>query len=327
MSQELTRVTVKVCACLPYEQSVEMLKEIGQIEIGTMTAWRKTQAAGERALAIEATQVEKARKTTITPGGGDAETQPADLAATMDGAMVHVRQEGWKEFKIGCIYKLEVQPRAKTNRLGDVLDEVRAQAPSFVMHLGGPEAFGLKFAACAEQRGWHQAHQRAVIGDGAPWVWNLAQQHFEDGAHIVDWYHAKQHLWAAANVLFANDPTQAATWVAKYANLLYDGHANTIADQLILLAACANPSDKAKLLTEAGYFSTHQQRMQYRDFQKAALPIGSGTVESAAKQTKQRVAAAGMRWSRSGLARLLPLRAAIMEHRFDQLWLDALCPS
>jgi hypothetical protein len=121
-----------------------MLREIEQIEIGAMTAWRKTQATGERALALEATQVEKERKTTIAPGGGDAETQPADQAATMDGAMVHVRQEGWKELKIGCIYELEVQPCAKTNRLGDVLDEVRAQAPSFVMHLGGPEAFGLK---------------------------------------------------------------------------------------------------------------------------------------------------------------------------------------
>lgn len=63
--------------------------------------------------------------------------------------------------------------------------------------------------------------------------------------------------------------------------------------------------------------------MQYRDIQKASLPIGSGTVESAAKQTKHRVAAAGMRWSRQGLERLLPLRAALMEDRFDQLWRDS----
>jgi hypothetical protein len=27
-----------------------------------------------------------------------------------------------------------------------------------------------------------------------------------------------------------------------------------------------------------------------------------------------------MRWSRAGLERLLPIRAAIMSHRFDQLW-------
>ena len=27
-----------------------------------------------------------------------------------------------------------------------------------------------------------------------------------------------------------------------------------------------------------------------------------------------------MRWSRAGLERLLPIRAAIMSHRFDELW-------
>jgi hypothetical protein len=30
-----------------------------------------------------------------------------------------------------------------------------------------------------------------------------------------------------------------------------------------------------------------------------------------------------MRWSRAGLERLLPIRAAIMSHRFDELWQQA----
>jgi hypothetical protein len=101
---------------------------------------------------------------------------------------------------------------------------------------------------------------------------------------------------------------------------LYAGQALDIADQFYLTAALANPETKARLETEAGYFATNHERMQYRDFQMACLPIGSGTVESGAKQLKHRVSAAGMRWSRPGLENILPLRAALMSGTFDALW-------
>ena len=94
---------------------------------------------------------------------------------------------------------------------------------------------------------------------------------------------------------------------------------------LLLLAALANPESKAKLETEAGYFATNHERMQYRDFQQALLPIGSGTVESGAKQAKHRLAAQGMRWSRPDLENMLPLRAAVMSGTFDLLW-PVICP-
>ena len=50
------------------------------------------------------------------------------------------------------------------------------------------------------------------------------------------------------------------------------------------------------------------------------------TVESACKQFRARLAASGMRWSRPGIECLLPIRAAIMGHRFDDLWRDAYKP-
>jgi hypothetical protein len=43
-------------------------------------------------------------------------------------------------------------------------------------------------------------------------------------------------------------------------------------------------------------------------------------VESAAKQYKGRFCGAGMRWSRSGAERLIPVRSAILSKRFDRLW-------
>jgi hypothetical protein len=85
-------------------------------------------------------------------------------------------------------------------------------------------------------------------------------------------------------------------------------------------------------LTQAGlsefahYFETHQVRMRYLDFQEAGLPIGSGSVESEVKQFKQRLAAPGMRWSRPGVERMIPLRAAVLDGSFDRRWPQAACP-
>ena len=60
--------------------------------------------------------------------------------------------------------------------------------------------------------------------------------------------------------------------------------------------------------------------MQYMELREDGYPIGSGMVESGAKQFKARFTGPGMRWSRDGINRLLPIRAAILSHRFDQVW-------
>jgi hypothetical protein len=77
---------------------------------------------------------------------------------------------------------------------------------------------------------------------------------------------------------------------------------------------------------EAGYFDENQRRMQYMELREDGYPIGSGMVESGCKRFRARFNAAGMRWSRAGLERLLPVRAAIMSHRFDDLWKAAYNP-
>jgi hypothetical protein len=53
------------------------------------------------------------------------------------------------------------------------------------------------------------------------------------------------------------------------------------------------------------------------------FPIGSGVVESGAKQFKARFSGPGMRWSRTGAENLLPIRAAVLSDRFDQMWAAA----
>lgn len=58
------------------------------------------------------------------------------------------------------------------------------------------------------------------------------------------------------------------------------------------------------------------------ELREDGYPIGSGMVESGAKQFKARFTGSGMRWSRDGINRLLPIRAAILSDQFDLIWDD-----
>ena len=302
-----------------YEQAAEILNRVGQVMISDSSVWRRTDEWGERFKAVEATQ--RATATALPPRSEivRGETlQSTDMGVAMDGAMVHVRAEGWKELKTGCVFAIELRPTLD-KASGETLDLAHAVRNSYVAHLGGPEIFGQQVWSEARRRNWTQAHDTIALGDGAPWVWNLVKEHFYDSRQAVDWYHATEHLSAAAQLLKGEGEPAAQQWFKQQETTLFQGHADQIALRL-QQAAPQHPSVANELRREAGYFRENHRRMQYMELREDGFPIGSGMVESACKQFRKRFNGSGMRWSRGGLERLLPVRASIMSRRFDELW-------
>jgi hypothetical protein len=69
------------------------------------------------------------------------------------------------------------------------------------------------------------------------------------------------------------------------------------------------------------YFRGHRDRMRYTEFIARGLPIGSGPVESAAKNIVQaRLKRSGMRWSREGGQHVLDLRTYLKSERWAPMW-------
>ena len=60
------------------------------------------------------------------------------------------------------------------------------------------------------------------MGDGAEWIWNLAEQHFPGAVQIVDLYHARQHLWDLARRLHPNDEVSQKAWMKIHQKRLLD---------------------------------------------------------------------------------------------------------
>jgi hypothetical protein len=302
-----------------YAAAAAILQRIGHAHISVASIWRRVQVWGEQFQALA--DADSARANALPakwepPSRGAVADQRMGVA--MDGTMIHILQEGWKELKVGTVFAIAVRP-SKDERTGELVDLAHAVHNSYVAHLGGPEVFGERVWTEARRRGWEQAQDTEVLGDGAVWIWNQATVHFPDSHQVVDWYHGKQHLAVAAHALKDEGTPAYQRWFNSHETALYQGHAVRIADELEQ-AAVQHPECSADLRREAGYFRENQHRMNYLEMREEEWPIGSGMVESGGKQYKARFCGPGMRWSRVGTEKLLPIRSAILSKRFDELW-------
>jgi len=243
------------------------------------------------------------------------------MGASMDGTIVHVRGEGWKELKVGCIHEMGSE-LTWDEASGERVERACTCENSYVAHLGGPVVFGELMWSEARRRGWESALDSQVLGDGAPWIWNLAALHFGHSHQVVDWYHATKHLREATKLLLDETDPGFEKRYQSLETLLFQGHARTLAE--VLQPSHAGKDVPGDALTrEANYFHHHQRRMNYMELRENQWLIGNGAVESEAKQFKHRLTGPGMRWSRKGIENLIPIRAAVMGDRFDELWQQA----
>jgi hypothetical protein len=305
-----------------YEAAEEVLKRIGKLAISDSTVWRRVDMWG--AVIKEQEEARRERANTLPKQEQFRRQAPGTarrVGVSMDGTKVRIRGAGWKELKVGCTFKLELRPtwREETTEWEDLAHAVDNR---YVAHLGGPEILGQQLWAEAKTRGWEEAADREVIGDGAPWIWNQAQEHFYDGQQVMDWYHACEYLASIAKWLHGEGTLAAKRWYRAAQKTLYQGHAARIA-QHVRKKAAAHPQFAEELEREADYLEAHKRRMQYQEFREDGYIIGSGMIESGCKQYKARFCGPGMQWSPLGLERLAPIRAAVMGHCFDQVWCAA----
>jgi hypothetical protein len=299
---------VWLAGLLPYAQATAVFERIGHAAIPATSIWRETQAQGDRLRAqVRHRQEQVAVERVVLPPAG--QDHPQRQGVSLDGGTMNIRDEGWKEFKVGTVYDVVTRPE-KDLQTGEMIDQPHGEQMSYCAVLGTVNEFAPALWALAVERQLPQAADLSVTADGAEWIWNLAADYFPDGVQIVDWYHATEHVAQAAEALYPHDPKAAQRWQHERRHDLYLGEIQRI----------TQPLDQAGLASYAHYFHTHQRRMRYQSFQEDGYPIGSGTVESGIKRFKQRLSGPGMRWSRPAAERMLVIRAAIMSETFDNLW-------
>jgi hypothetical protein len=309
-SSELSKQMVWLSGLLPYEQCEQVMERIGERYVSDSSIWRQSQVYGEQMQAeVEHQRQQVSVERIQLPDARHDHDQRK--AVSMDGGMVNIRGEGWREVKVGAVF--DVETRLERNpQTGDLDEMAHGVNVNYTAVVGTKEDFKPALWALAVQHELPTARNRSVVADGALWIWDVAEDVCPDGQQVVDWFHAVAHLSDAAQVLYpdADDTPKRKRWLQTHKDHLYMGRIHEI-------IAALHKCGRADL---ALYFERHQRRMQYLEFRENGLPIGSGTVESGVKQFKQRLCGTGMRWNSDNAERMLVIRSASLSYEFDDLW-------
>jgi hypothetical protein len=309
-SHELSKQMVWLSALLPYEQCEQVMERIGERSVSDSSIWRQSQVYGEQMRAeVERQRQQVSVERIQLPVARHDHSQRK--AVSMDGGMVNIRAEGWRELKVGAVF--DVETRLERNPHTQHLDEMaHGVNVHYTAVMGSKDDFKPALWALAVQHDLPTARNRSVVADGALWIWDVAEDICPDGQQVVDWFHAVEHLSEAAHAFYPNPDHTAKrkSWLKTHKDHLYMGRIHQI-------IAALHQHQRADL---ALYFERHQRRMQYLEFRENGLPIGSGTVESGVKQYKQRLCGTGMRWNTDTAQRMLVIRSASLSGQFDVLW-------
>lgn len=237
---------------------------------------------------------------------------------SIDGVMVNLLEEGWKEVKLSAISAVEPTVDEVTGEI-----EVRLTHHSYRAGLWEAPTFAKHLWAESCRRGLEKAKHLMSVNDGAPWIWAIVFLCFARCTQILDWWHAVQRLWTIAHLAFSEDPVAALRWVDAQKYLLAQSQLRQVIHHIRLLFPRPQPLPDSVRKVVAYYFH-NRWRMYYRHFRAAGCPIGSGTVESACKLVvQQRMKQPGMRWRRANAQAMLALRSALFSDRWHLL-LEAL---
>lgn len=226
----------------------------------------------------------------------------------------HVR---WQDIKSAVIYRLDHHVKKPQGR-GMISQK------SIVSYQGEPEEFGRRVHAQALRQGFTEAKEVFVVADGAVWIWKIAEDRFGQATHVLDYYHASQHLWAVANELFSpEERSQALRWINPLLEQIHEGRVSKVITKLEDLPGwCAKREREVpeSLETEISYFMTNQEKMQYPKIIAQGAPIGSGAMESLCSQLQGRFKRTGQFWTKSGFDNLMALTVARRNYDWDQIW-------
>lgn len=209
---------------------------------------------------------------------------------------------------VSLAYAPELGQQTMTDELTALLEEVLRQwegpLPQLVYLTDAGDSETKYFRVLKKLR-----HPRT--GQRLAWQW------------IVDYFHAAQRLTTLGEALFGAG-REASAWAARMRKLLLKPngpfrvlHAAAAMQGRVSMSAAAR-----KLFRQAyNYLRTRTRHMQYADFRRQGLPIGSGITEAACKTVfTQRLKLSGMRWSAPGAQTILNLRVILLSGLWEAVY-------
>jgi hypothetical protein len=218
-----------------------------------------------------------------------------------------------REAKLGCVFT----QTGFDEKGRPVRDD---GSTSYVGAIETAENFGKRVYAEARRRGVDRAKGVAVLGDGASWIWNIADECFPGATQIIDLYHAREHYWNAGRAVLDSNKKKLHRWADKRRKELDKGQVEKVIDAINRLSPSTG-SGKEVCEKTINYFEKNKERMRYNVFRKNGFFVGSGVLEAGCRSViGQRLKQSGMHWSVDGANNIIALRCCFFSNRWEDFW-------
>jgi hypothetical protein len=322
LSPALTRMVGTVGALVSFQEGSELLRELAGIAVDAKQIERTAEALGKEIAEDERLHTE----------ASDAETLPQTLYLGMDGTGIPLRAEELVgragkqddgsaktgEVKLCTIWSAESHDEQgiPIRDEGSVTYSAALESAFTADIAADRSPFAQRVWREATRRRFGRASRQVVLGDGAPWIWNIAEEQFPKALQIVDRFHAQEHLSNLGKVLYGPTDPRARQWAERRKQELESGKFQ------VLLAAIRRQisrSDEARRCLH--YFQTNRERMRYPEFQAQGFCTSTGVVEAGCKVAiGTRLKRAGMHWTVHGANAIVALRCCKLSGRFQDYW-------
>jgi hypothetical protein len=321
LSPGLAEMIARAGAEVPFGTAAALVAGLAGITVNARTVERSAEATGAAVRAAAGAEAAAITAGVIMPLPPPAPV-PDMLYVEVDGTGVPVRasetagragkgedgRAGTREVKLARLFTV-----SRLDEQGSPVTDPGSSSYAFTFD--GKDALTGLVKAEYLRRGGQHFRQVVALGDGAAWIWGMAEDLYPHATHIVDIYHAREHLHdLAAHLAFITpDPPG---WLASRLGELDSGDI-----EAIISAARAYPLTGVKaseLDKKIGYFEHNIHRMRYAHFKKLGMFTGSGHIEAACKQiVVQRAKQSGMHWTVQGAADIIALRCQHASGRWN----------
>ncbi len=324
LSPGVRRMLATVGQEAPFDHGRQQMKLLAELAVTTKAVERTAEDVGEDIAVRERERIQRAMQLDLPLVVG--EPIPI-LYVEMDGTGVPVvksetvgrrgktngQPAHTREAKLGCVFT-----QTKWDKEGYAIRD--PDSTTYVGAIETAEEFGKRIYWEAWQRGWSRAKKKVVLGDGAEWIWNLADLYFPGAIQIVDLFHARQRLWELARKLYPNQEAEQRRWMMIHQDMLDEGKIEDLVSALRSIeTGCVETAEEIR--TKSTYFENHAERMRYPKFRRQHLFVGSGVIEAGCKtMIGSRCKQSGMFWTVRGANAILALRYCQFNARFEDYW-------
>jgi hypothetical protein len=322
LSPAVTRMVAAVGAMVSFEEGSQLLQELAGVSLNAKQVERSAETLGVEIAADE--------NQDLAPT--DQQPLPPTLYLGIDGTGVPMRAEELKgrcgkqsdgsaktrEVKLCTVWSAEArdaQDRPVRDE-GSVSYTAAIESAATLDTDGVPSAFTQRVLREASRRRFTQAQRTVILGDGAAWIWKLAQELFPRAIQIVDRFHVKQTLSSVAKAVYGLDSPQAQQWARRRHAELDTGR---FPDLLRAVRRHADTCHEARKCFQ--YLHRNRDRMRYPQFEAQGLCTSTGVVEAGCKVVvATRLKRAGMHWTVRGSNAIIALRCSRLSGRFQDFW-------